>query len=322
MSPAIRNAAFGALLVAALALPFLTGSEFWIKFAFTTLLFAFMGQAWNILGGYGGQFSFGHALFFGTGAYAAAVAQNSFGLNAWFGLPLGAAAGGAVGWAAGYLSFRYGLKGSYFALVTLAFAEVFRILANAVDFTGAGVGLFVKLQPGWADLQPGYIGFYYLVAGLVVASIWLAWRIENSRFGAQLTAIRENEAAAAALGVDPYAVKVRAIALSGAMTGIGGVIYVQFYLYIDPGIAYGPGVSVEILLVPIIGGMGTVFGPLLGSTVLHAASELARRVMGDAPGIHLVFYGVLLVLMVRFMPDGLIGLLRRKATRPAEAPRA
>lgn len=312
-----RNLVLAAALAFALALPLLTDSGFWIKFAFATLLFAYMGQAWNILGGYAGQFSFGHALFFGTGAYTAAIAQVTFGLNPWLGLPLGALAAGAVGWAAGALSFRYGLRGSYFALVTLAFAEVFRILANSVAFTGAGVGKFVPLQPGWATFQPGQIGFYYIALALVVASIALVWRIENARFGAQMMAVRENEAAAAALGVDAYRVKVRAIALSGAMTGIGGVLYLQFYLYIDPLLAYGPGVSVEVLLVPIIGGMGTVFGPLVGSVVLHAASELARRVMGDAPGIHLVFYGVLLVAMVRFLPDGLMGLLKRRRRRDA-----
>jgi len=312
-----RNLVLAATLAFALGLPLLTDSGFWIKFAFATLLFAYMGQAWNILGGYAGQFSFGHALFFGTGAYAAAIAQVTFGLNPWLGLPLGALAAGAVGWAAGYLSFRYGLRGSYFALVTLAFAEVFRILANSVAFTGAGVGKFVALQPGWATFQPGQIGFYYIALALVVASVALVWRIENSRFGAQMMAVRENEAAAAALGVDAYRVKLRAIALSGAMTGIGGVLYLQFYLYIDPLLAYGPGVSVEVLLVPIIGGMGTVLGPLVGSVVLHAASELARRAMGDAPGIHLVFYGVLLVVMVRFLPDGLMGLLKRRRRRDA-----
>lgn len=312
-----RNIGLAVALAVALALPVLTESGFWIKFAFATLLFAYMGQAWNILGGYAGQFSFGHALFFGTGAYAAAIAQVTFGLNPWLGLPLGALAAGAVGWAAGCLSFRYGLRGSYFALVTLAFAEVFRILANSVAFTGAGAGKFVPLQPGWAMFQPGQTGFYYIALVLVVASIVLAWRIEHSRFGAQMMAVRENEAAAAALGVDAYRIKVQAIALSGAMTGIGGVLYLQFYLYLDPSLAYGPGVSVEVLLVPIIGGMGTVFGPLVGSVVLHAASEIARRVMGDAPGIHLVFYGVLLVVMVRYLPDGMIGLLRRWSRRDA-----
>ncbi len=317
MNISIRNVALVGLLLLAIVFPLLTDSGFWIKFAFTVFLFAFMGQAWNVLGGYGGQFSFGHALFFGTGAYAACLAQTALGFNPWLAIPVGALAGAAVGGFAGFLSFRYGLRGSYFALVTLAFAEVFRILANAADFTGGGVGTFVPLAPGWARFQPDYVGFYYLLLGLVLASQILVWRLENSRLGAQLMAIRENESAAAALGVDAFAVKLKAIMISGAMTGIGGVFYAQSYLYVDPAVAYGPGVSVEILLVPIIGGLGTVFGPLLGSAVLHAASELARRTMGDAPGIHLVFYGVLLVTMVRFLPDGLIGLLKRWSARDA-----
>ena len=317
MTSAMRNVLLLAVLLLVLSFPLVSDSGFWVKFAVTTLLFAFMGQAWNVLGGYAGQFSFGHALFFGTGAYAAVLTQTILGTNPWLGLAFGAIAGAAVGGFAGFLSFRYGLRGSYFALVTLAFAEVFRILANAAEFTGGGVGAFIPLSPGWRAFQPDYVGFYYLLVGLVLASLALAWKLENSRLGAQLMAIRENEAAAAALGVDAFAVKLKAIVISGAMTGMGGVLYAQFYLYIDPSIAYGPGVSVEILLVPIIGGLGTVFGPLLGSAVLHAASELARRVMGDAPGIHLVFYGVLLVIMVRYLPDGLIGFVRRWSRRDA-----
>ncbi len=317
MSARLRHTFLMAVLLLALCFPVLTDSGFWVKFVLTTFLFAFMGQAWNVLGGYGGQFSFGHALFFGTGAYAAALTQTALGLHPWLGLAAGGLAGAAVGGFAGFLSFRYGLRGSYFALVTLAFAEVFRILANAADFTGGGVGTFIPLAPGWAHLQPGYAGFYYLLLALVLASLALAWKLEHSRLGAQLMAIRENEAAAAALGVDAFTVKLKAIVISGAMTGIGGVVYAQLYLYVDPTIAYGPGVSVEILLVPIIGGLGTVFGPLLGSAVLHAAAELARRTMGDAPGINLVFYGVLLVAMVRFLPDGLIGLIRRWSARDA-----
>lgn len=311
MTPAPRTIALALALAAAVAFPLAVESDFWIKFAFTTLLFAFMGQAWNVLGGYGGQFSFGHALFFGTGAYAAVLSQTLLGTDPWLGPVFGAAAGGTAAAFAGFLSFRYGLRGSYFALVTLAFAEVFRILANAAEFTGGGVGAFIPLSPGWRRFQPDYAGFYYIALALVAASIAIVRRIENSRLGAQLTAVRENEAAAAALGVDPFAVKMKAIVISGAMTGVGGTLYAQAYLYVDPGIAFGPAVSVEILLVPIVGGLGTLFGPLLGSGILHAASEFARRAMGDAPGVHLVFYGVLLVVMMRFMPDGLMGRLRR-----------
>jgi len=310
-------------LAAALAVPYLVRSDFWLGFLITVLLFAVMGMAWNILGGYAGQFSFGHAAFFGTGAYAAAVLHIGFGLNPWLGLAVAALAGGLVALVIGYLSFRYGLRGSYFALITLAFAEVLRILANWAEFTGGGVGLYVPLKVGIANLQfSGKTGYYYVALGFAVLSLAVGWALEHSRLGAQLMAIRENEDAAQALGVDTFACKLKAIALSGALTGIGGGFYTHYYLYIDPGIAYGPGVSVEILLVPIIGGLGTVFGPLLGSAVLHGAGELARRLMGDAPGLNLIFYGVLLIVMVRFMPEGLMGLvwrLRHRWRRVADA---
>lgn len=304
-------------LAAAVAVPLVVRSDFWLGFLITVLLFAAMGMAWNILGGYAGQFSFGHAAFFGTGAYAAAVLHVGFGLNPWLGLVLAAIAGGLVALIIGYLSFRYGLRGSYFALITLAFAEVLRILANSAEFTGGGVGLYVPLKIGIANIQfQDKTGYYYLALAFAVLSLVVAWALERSRLGAQMMAIRENEDAAQALGVDTFACKLKAIVISGTLTGIGGAFYTHYYLYIDPGIAYGPGVSVEILLVPIIGGLGTVFGPLLGSAVLHGAGELARRLMGDAPGLSLIFYGLLLVIMVRFMPEGLMGVLRRFARRP------
>ncbi|MEL3890171.1 branched-chain amino acid ABC transporter permease [Ferrovibrio sp. MS7] len=290
-------------------LPLLVQSDFWLTWLTLALFYAYLGQAWNLLGGYGGQFSFGHALFFGTGAYCTAILQIRFGINAWGGFGLSAIAAGAVGAGTGWLVFRYGLRGSYFALVTLAFAEVFRILANTFAFTGAGVGLLVPLQPGFAQMQfPDKAGFFWLLLALVTAALLLTWWLENARFGARLMAVRENEEAARALGVDPFATKLGAIVLSGALAGTGGAIYVQLFLYIDPGIAYGPAMSVEALLVPIIGGLGTIFGPVLGAFALHAIAEIGRMVFGEAPGLNLVLYGLLLVLMVLFLPNGLFGL--------------
>src|SRR5258708_5424142 len=280
------------------------------------LLSTLTGAAWNVLGGFGGQFSFGHAAFFGAGAYAAAILEMRFGVNAWLAFAAAGVVGGAVGFGIGYLSFRYGLRGSYFALITLAFAEVLRILANAADFTGGGVGLYLPLQVGGAHLQFATKARYdYLALGLGAGAILVGWMLERSRLGAWLVAIRENEDAARALGVDTFAGKLPAIALSGALTGLAGAFYADYYLYIDPGLAFGPGISVEILLAPIIGGIGTVWGPFLGAAALRVAGELARRLMGDAPGLSLIFYGALLVIMVKFLPDGLIGLLDR-AVRP------
>lgn len=310
----MRNLAYiTAFFLIMLPLPLVVHSDFWITWLTLALFYAYLGQAWNLLGGYGGQFSFGHALFFGTGAYCTAILQITFGLNAWGGFGMAAAAAAAVGAAAGWIVFRYGLQGSYFALVTLAFAEVFRILANTFAFTGAGVGLLVPLQPGIAQMQfESKGGFFWLLLLLVTGGLIFTWWLENARFGARLMAVRENEGATRALGVDPFRTKLLAITLSGAIAGSAGAVYVQLFLYIDPGIAYGPSMSVEALLVPIIGGLGTIFGPVLGAFALHAIAEAGRMVFGEAPGLNLVLYGLLLVVMVLFLPNGLFGLGRSR----------
>ena len=284
-------------------------SGVWLTFIMMALYASLLAQSWNLLGGYGGQFSFGHALFFGTGAYVQAMAQVNLGLNAWLALALATAAAALVGAAAGGLSFRYGLKGSYFALVTLAFAEVFRIGAVSVDFTGGGVGLMVPLRESAANLQFGSRkGYIALVLGLVVlAALTTAW-LRHSRFGARLQAVRDNEDAARAVGVDPWATKVGAITLSGAFMGTGGAFYVQVFQYIDPGIAFGPASSVEALVAAIVGGMGTLWGPLLGALVLHALAEFTRNLFGTLPGLNMVVYGSVLVIIVMFVPRGLSGI--------------
>ena len=298
-------AAFG---VAMALVPLAVSSGFALNFVIMILYAALLGQAWNILAGFGGQFSFGHAVFFGTGAYAAAVLQVRFGWNAWLALSAAVALGAAVGAFVGALSFRYGLRGSYFALVTLAFAEVFRILANTFQFTGAGVGLMIPLSESAARMQfASPAGFLHLILGFTLAAFLATWWLKHSRYGAWLQAVRDNEDSAAALGVNVFRVKLVAIMISGALMASGGVFYVQFFHYIDPHIAYGPAISVEALLAPIVGGLGTLFGPLLGAAVLHLLGELTRHLMGDAPGVNLIAYGVVLVLMITLMPRGIIG---------------
>ena len=317
---ALGRLAWVAAAIAALAIPFVSASNAWLSFWITTLLFALLGISWNILGGYGGQFSFGHALFFGAGAYVDAVLQVKLGLPALVAAPSGIAMGALVGLLVGAASFRYGLRGSYFALVTLAFAEVFRILATSLAVTGGGAGLLIPLRPEPLNLQfPDRRVFYFVLLGLValgtIASVWL----ERSRFGAWLMAVRENEAAAKALGVDVFRVKLGAIVLSAALAAAAGVFYAQYFLFIDANIAFGPAVSVEALLGPIVGGLGTVAGPLLGATLLHLLGDLAKRVVGDTPGLNLVLYGLLLVAMLRLLPEGLVGLLRRVGRRSGAA---
>ncbi len=308
-----RGFPFLVLIIAALAtVPLFVQSNVVLNFMCVGLMIALAGQGWNILGGYGGQYSFGHAAFFGTGAYTTAILQVRYGINAWPGFALGVMAGAAVGVVVGFLSFRSRLHGSYFALVTLAFAEVLRIIASVAPVTGAGVGTLVKL-----DLRPeamqfqGRAAFYWLILTLVALSMLIAHAIENSRFGARLVAIRENEDAARALGVDTLAVKLGAMTLSAAVTAAAGCFYTQYFLFVDSGIAYGPWISVEALLAPIIGGLGTVCGPLLGAMLVKALGEVAKLLTGDAPGLDLIIYGVVLIVVVWLAPGGLIGLFSR-----------
>jgi branched-chain amino acid transport system permease protein len=307
------------------AVPLVTTSNVVLNFLVFALLIALVGQGWNLLGGYGGQYSFGHAAFFGTGAYVTAILQVRYGLNAWPAFALGILAGAAVGAVIGALAFRSGLRGSYFALVTLAFAEVLRIVASVAPITGAGVGTLVKLDLRWQALQfQSRVPFYFIMLALVALSLLLVHVIERTRFGAYLVAVRENEDAAAALGVDATLVKIGAMTLSAAITAAGGCFYAQYYLFIDAGIAYGPWISIEALLAPIVGGVGTVLGPLLGALVVKSLGEATKLLAGDAPGLDLVIYGSVLVLVVAFAPRGIVGVLAdllrwRRRPRPAGA---
>ncbi len=299
-----------ALFVAVVAsIPLLTDSGVALNFVMMALYAALLAQAWNILGGFGGQFSFGHALFFGTGAYIQAMAQLQGGLNPWIALVLAVCGSAAIGLMVGALTFRYGLKGSYFALVTLAFAEVFRILALSVPFTGAGVGLMIPLSESFANMQfASRKGYLYLILGFVAVALLITWWLKHSRFGAYLQAVRDNEDAARAIGVNPFNAKLGAIGLSGALMGAGGAFYVQVFQYIDPGIAFGPGTSVEALVAAIVGGIGTLWGPVLGAVMLHVLADITRNLFGQLPGINMVIYGVVLVLIVMFLPRGIAGL--------------
>lgn len=298
-------AAFAAVVGAA---TLVLDSGVWLTFLMMALYAALLSQAWNLLGGYGGQFSFGHALFFGVGAYAQALLQLSLGWNAWLALAGAIAFAALAGAGVGALTFRYGLKGSYFALVTLAFAEVARILALSLGFTGGGVGLMVPLRESAANLQFGSRKGYIAVAlGLVVVALLVTTWLRHSRFGAQLQAVRDNEDAARAIGVDPWAVKLGAIVLSGAFMGAGGAFYVQVFQYVDPAIGFGPATSVEALVGAIVGGLGTLWGPLLGAAALHLLAELTRNLFGALPGLNMIVYGSVLILIVMFLPRGLAG---------------
>lgn len=306
----LGEAVVALVLIVYVAIPYLSGSQAWLGFAINAMLISVLSIAWNITGGFGGLMSFGHAALFGTGAYAAAMLQIHLGLGAWWAALGGTVAGGLMGAFIGALSFRYGLRGSYFALVTLAFAEVLRVLASSFEITGGGQGLQLKLVPGLANLQfAERLHSYTFVVVLVIVALALSIALRLSRFGAYLIAVRENEEAAKAVGIDTFRIKVLAMLLSGLVAGAAGVAYLQIYLFVDAPIGFGSTMSVEALLGPIIGGAGTVLGPVIGTVALHTIGEIAKSSLGAAPGLNLVVYGVVLLVILRFLPNGLMGLV-------------
>ena len=317
--------AYGPILLTVLALAVivsLTRSNTLANATVMVMIVALAGYGWNWLGGYGGQFSFGHSAFFGAGAYTDAVLQSRYGLNAYLSFGLAIGAGAFVGLVIGYLSFRARLRGSYFALVTLAFAEVLRIVANAAPITGGAAGTLIKLEPSLAHFQfQSRVPYLWVALAFVAVAMLLTRVFERRRFGAYLIAVRENEAAAEALGVDTVRVKLQAIVFSAALTSIAGALYAQYFLFVDANIGFGAWISIEALMGPIIGGLGTVFGPLVGALALHFLGEFARAVAGGVPGIDLALFGVMLILAVALARTGLQGavlqLFARRRGRPA-----
>ncbi len=299
------------LLLVALVYPFVVTSNYALDVGMLILFTAFLGQSWNIAGGFAGLLSFGHTIFFGIGAYCSAIMVATYGINPWMAWMLAIAFGAALGAIIGYLSFRFGLRGSYFALITLAFAEMFRVLADSSPITRGGLGILIPVKQGASQLQfADPRAFYFLALLLCLIGLGLAYWLKSSRFGARLEAIRENEDAARALGIHVLKEKIKCLALSGALAAAGGSFYVQKYLYIDPQLAFSVARSVEMLLVAMIGGAGTVFGPLIGAATLGVLAEVTRA-LSDAQGLSLVVYGTVLILIIGFLPNGLISLLRR-----------
>lgn len=279
-------------------------------------LLAIMGQGWNVLSGYAGQFSFGHSLFFGLGAYSSSLLFVKLGISPWIGMGVSVTVAIVVGLFIGYLSFRYGLSGPFFALIMLAFAEIFHMIAMGWDWTGGAEGILIPLEGNmpsimqFTEKEP----FYYLLLWLTAASVFFVWKMEGTRMGLYLQAIREDNEAAEALGADSLRYKLIAMAVSAGMTAIGGTFYAQYLLYIDPDTTFGVINSVEIMLRPIIGGPGTVLGPLLGSVVLTPLSEVTRTAFQAYSGAYLMFYGAILVAVIIFLPDGLMGILNKLTT--------
>lgn len=301
-------------------------SGFMLDIATQTLLFGLLGVAWNLMGGFAGQFSFGHAAFFGIGAYATAVVVTDYGLSPWLGMLVGAALAAAFGILVGFLSFRYGLKGVFFALATFAFAEMLRLIVKSLDAVNAARGFNLPIQSGnpWLTLQfpqnsPNY---YYVVLALLALTVLVVILLMRSRSGTFILSIRENEDAAAALGVNPMRYKLLAVAVSAALTAIGGAFYVQYFFFIDPDLAFSASVSIQILLPAIVGGVGTIWGPVVGSLIITVLGQGSTALVRSPPafleflqgtaGLDVVIYGALIVLVILFLPRGVFGSLRQR----------
>jgi len=276
------------------------------------LFFAYLGQAWNIVGGYAGQLSAGHAAFVGIGGYTAAVLAAETGLTPWLGMVVGGALAGALGAVIGYLGFRFGLRGFYFVLLTVAFAEVCRIVVNNWERVGGAVGFYITFTGNPWQLQfPDDRAWYYIALALLMLATGVAWIMERRRFGIYLTAIREDETASEALGVDTFRSKLLAMVLSSFLTGLAGAFYAYRYSSLQPNAVFGIPLSVEIIIRPIVGGSGTLLGPIVGSFILTPLGELSRAWFGQGGwhGAHLIVYGVLLVAVVLFLPQGAVPYL-------------
>jgi branched-chain amino acid transport system permease protein len=308
-----------ALLAALLALP-LAVNDYLITVLILILYFAYVGQAWNIMMGFAGQLSLGHALYVGLGAYAAAALYVHFGVSPWIGLWLSMAVATVAGAVIGFLAFRFGVGGVYFAILTIAFAEFARIGFDHWSWLGGSAGFFLPVanyaKNDIVSLRGSPTMFYYVVLGMTVAGFILCHVLMRSRIGYYWLAIRESPEAAQALGIDIFRYKMLAVVISAAMTSLGGVLFAFHYNNLFPEQIFHISRSIELILGPIIGGIGTLVGPIVGAFLLTALAETLGEIMLlagiDVPGIKQVFYGVCLLIVVVFLPDGVWPPLSRR----------
>ncbi len=275
---------------------------------------AYVGQSWNVLTGYTGHISLGHALYIGIGAYATTYLAQTIGLTPWIGMFLGGFIAMAIALCLGFLGFRFGLRGVYFVIMTIAFAELARLAVSHIEALGSFTGIFLDFNPSFYNFQfRGNIPYYYIALGFMVASLIAVRIIEVSKVGRFIVAIREDEEAAQALGVNTFKYNMIAIAISAFMTSLAGAFYANYIFYLHPNSLFGMSLSIELILRPIVGGLGTLFGPVIGSIILTPLSEISRAYFakGGLEGLHLILYGVLTILVVLFMPKGIVVYVKR-----------
>jgi branched-chain amino acid transport system permease protein len=309
------------LLAIALLLPLLLDARgYWIRVLTLTLLFAAMGQAWNIVGGLANQMSLGHAAFFGIGAYTSTVLLLKFGLSPWLGMLAGGALGAVAAFAIAIPTMR--LQGHYFALATLAFGEVLRVIANVwTSLTGGPGGLSVPFTP------PGFAAYsfkflrphaYIALAALIIVTV-IFEMIRRGAMGYRLRAIRENSAAAEVIGVDTTRVKLQAAVLSGTLMAMLGTLYAQVAVFFDPDTVFSiAAISIRVAMIAIIGGVGTATGPILGAFFIIPLEELMNDLLSSrAAGLSQFVFGVILIGVILWRPRGFITLFETLRVRLA-----
>jgi branched-chain amino acid transport system permease protein len=297
--------------------------------AVRVLIFAILSLGWNVMSGFGGMFSFGHAAYFGIGAYASAWLLVNHGVSPWIGMLVGMVLAAVFAVLIGFLALRYRLKGAYFALATFAFAEMLRLFALNSDFVNRAVGYNIPLrsQSSWAFMQfpPGSSNYFWIALALTVIALVVTILFLRSKVGRFTVAVRDDEDAAAALGIPVMRTKLTTMALSGAIASVAGAFYVQYYFFVDPDVAFSPGVSIQAILPAVIGGVGTIWGPVIGAAILGPLNDVTATILRNPPagleflqgraGLDVMVYAVLLILIVLLLPQGVYGALRDRWQR-------
>ena len=302
--------------VVAVALPFCVEDAYWINLAVLALMGAQVGAAWNLVGGYAGQASLGHAAFYGIGAYTSTLLLINFGWNPWLGMLAGGVVAALLSAVFGWSCFR--LKGHYFTMATIAVAEIVQIVVTNWDYAGSAVGLSIPMdtQGLRAMVFADKASYYWLALALLALTLLATWAVERSFLGFYFRAIKDEPDAARSIGIDIARYKQVALSLSAFFTAIGGSLYAQKELYIDPGSVLSTALSIKMALVSILGGVGTLFGPLIGSVVLTIIEELSRAGFGGSGrGTDTVIYAGLIVVVAVFYPSGILGWLKERAAR-------
>ncbi len=297
-------------ILALLGAPLLTANPFVLHLLILTLWAALLGAAWNLLGGYAGQVSFGHAAYLGVGAYATMILHLRVGWSPWLALLAGGVLAAVFAGPIGWICFR--LRGPYFSLATLAVAEITRLVAlNWESLTAGPMGLLVTTLPpltifgapvNWESKAP----FYYVILALSALVTLTTWHVARSRLGAFLLAVREDLDSAEAAGIDTVRTRVLALVLSAFFVGAAGGFYAIYYRYIDPDAVFTISLSVEMVFVPVVGGIATTWGPIVGAVFLTTIGEVFRDRFQSG---HLIFYGFFMMIVIRYLPEGIWGRL-------------